>query len=156
MSAHKRRLLKLSRLWRCCYNQDDLEPASQQYRIPPKSERIPRGQKVTTFVENTLIHYTMWNYRTTFSRSIFGFGALYLLLVHLFALALWGFVVINQRRRGTLCLDGWLLESGVRNYVSTTCTRTLLIEESRNLAPHKSIALSDELTRLPTNIGGCF
>jgi hypothetical protein len=115
MSDHERRLLRTSRLWKCCSNQESEQVHSQravQFRIPSKSDELNWKAPFSTCLERVVTRYTAWNYRTTFARSIFSFFTLYFIVVHLFAFLLWGFVALHYSRRGNEeCLTGWMADA---------------------------------------------
>lgn len=109
MSDHERRLVRPSRLWKCCSHPES-EQRPPQFRIPSKSE-MNWKTPLSSCLECVVTRYTAWNYRTTFARSIFSFFVLFFIIVHVFAFLLWGVVALHYSRRNVECLTGWMLEA---------------------------------------------
>lgn len=108
MSTRRRRLLRMCRLFTWCSCSNDDMATSNQYRVPPKSEKKPN---LSSSIDSLCLKVTLWFYRTTFIKAIIGFFIFFLLIIHFFALLLWGFVAIHYRRHDQYCLSGWLVES---------------------------------------------
>ena len=109
MSTRRRCLLRINQFLTCCRDSNDDTTASNQYRIPPKSET---RESLSSFIDALCLKFSFWIYRTTFLKAIVGFFIFFLIIIHFFALLLWGFVAIYYRRHGQEhCLSGWLVES---------------------------------------------
>jgi hypothetical protein len=111
MSARRRALLKASRLWRwCCQSDSEDKTPSIQYYIPPKTEKKKwwlTYAYLADLTETWVIQYVIWNYRTTFAKTILAFFFIFFVFIHIFALIIWCTVALYYSKDDQECLQGW-------------------------------------------------